>query len=47
MRRKQCLLPFLNSPLIAWTLESLSASNVKIAYIVVRDGAKELQEWLE
>ncbi|KAK9898669.1 hypothetical protein P389DRAFT_178044 [Cystobasidium minutum MCA 4210] len=42
-----CLLPFLNSPLIAWTLESLSASNVQVAWIVVRDGAKELQEWLD
>jgi hypothetical protein len=46
-RALQCLLPFLNSPLIAWTLESLSAAKVKIAWIVIRDGAKELQEWLE
>lgn len=43
----QSLLPFCNAPLIAWTLESLSASNVQKAFIVIREGAKELQEWLE
>lgn len=43
----QCLLPFCNAPLIAWTLESLAASNVKNTFIVIREGAQELQEWLE
>ena len=46
-RLAQSLLPFCNAPLIAWTLESLSASNVQKAFIVIREGAKELQEWLE
>lgn len=45
--RTQCLLPLLNAPLIAWTLESLSASNVKVVHILIREGARELQEWLE
>ena len=45
--RLQCLLPLCNAPLIAWTLESLAASNVKNTFIIIREGAQELQEWLE
>lgn len=47
VRAAQCLLPFCKAPLIAWTLESLAASNVKNTFIVIREGAQELQEWLE
>lgn len=42
----QCLLPLLNSPLLAWTLESLAADGVEEIFIFVRDGVSEVRDWL-
>jgi translation initiation factor eIF-2B subunit epsilon len=46
MTVRQCLLPLLNTPLLAWTLECLSASNVEQVFIFVRDGVDEVRAWL-
>ncbi|GAA5835110.1 hypothetical protein JCM9279_007202 [Rhodotorula babjevae] len=45
-QRPFCLLPLLNIPLLAWTLESLSASGVEQAFLFVHDGVDELRKWL-
>lgn len=43
---RQCLLPLLNVPLLAWTLESLSASGVEQAFLFVHDGVEQVRDWL-
>jgi hypothetical protein len=43
----QCLLPLLNVPLLAWTLESLAASGVEQAILFVKDGVEEVRSWLK
>ncbi|GAA5998409.1 translation initiation factor eIF2B catalytic subunit epsilon [Rhodotorula paludigena] len=45
-QRPWCLVPLLNIPLLAWTLESLSASGVEQAFLFVRDGVEEVRQWL-
>ncbi|TNY22364.1 hypothetical protein DMC30DRAFT_392369 [Rhodotorula diobovata] len=45
-QRPFCLLPLLNIPLLAWTLESLSASGVEQAFLFVHDGVEEVRKWL-
>lgn len=42
----QCLLPLLNTPLLAWTLESLAATGVEQVLIFVREGVEEVRAWL-
>lgn len=38
-----CLLPFLNSTLLDWTLESLSLANVESVFILSKNGYKEIK----
>ncbi|TKA57409.1 hypothetical protein B0A53_00638 [Rhodotorula sp. CCFEE 5036] len=45
-QRPWCLLPLLNVPLLAWTLESLSASGVEQAFLFVHDGVEQVRDWL-
>ncbi|POY72520.1 hypothetical protein BMF94_4346 [Rhodotorula taiwanensis] len=45
-QRPWCLLPLLNVPLLAWTLESLSASGVEQAFLFVHDGVEHVRDWL-
>ncbi|GAA5976485.1 hypothetical protein JCM10908_005516 [Rhodotorula pacifica] len=45
-QRPWCLLPLLNVPLLAWTLESLSASGVEQAFLFVHDGVDQVRDWL-
>ncbi|GAA5860000.1 hypothetical protein JCM8547_003052 [Rhodosporidiobolus lusitaniae] len=45
-QRPWCLLPLLNVPLLAWTLESLASSGVEQAILFVKDGVEEVRSWL-
>ncbi|KAL8287047.1 hypothetical protein RQP46_004053 [Phenoliferia psychrophenolica] len=45
--RPWCLLPLLNSPLLAWTLECLAADGVEEIFIFVREGVTEVRDWLD
>ncbi|GAA5887270.1 hypothetical protein JCM6882_002469 [Rhodosporidiobolus microsporus] len=45
-QRPWCLLPLLNVPLLAWTLESLASSGVEQAILFVKDGVDEVRAWL-
>ncbi|BGP38404.1 translation initiation factor eIF-2B epsilon subunit, GEF [Rhodotorula kratochvilovae] len=45
-QRPWCLLPLLNIPLLAWTLESLAASGVEQAFLFVKEGAEEIRQYL-
>lgn len=42
----QCLLPLLNIPLLAWTLESLAASGVEQVFLFAKDGADEIRQYI-
>ncbi|SCV74138.1 BQ2448_6570 [Microbotryum intermedium] len=45
-QRPWCLLPLLGSPLLAWTLECLTANGVEQIFIFVRDGVDQVKTWL-
>ncbi|GAA6000458.1 hypothetical protein JCM10207_008020 [Rhodosporidiobolus poonsookiae] len=45
-QRPWCLLPLLNVPLLAWTLESLASSGVEQAILFIKDGVDEVRNWL-
>ncbi|SGY47010.1 BQ5605_C001g00486 [Microbotryum silenes-dioicae] len=42
----QCLLPLLGSPLLAWTLECLTANGVEQIFVFVQDGVEQVKAWL-
>lgn len=42
----QCLLPLLDVPLLAWTLECLATSGVEQVFIFVNNGIEEVRAWL-
>ena len=44
--RPRCLLPLLGVPLLAWTLESLSLSNVKDVIVFCGVHAEDIKEWV-
>ncbi|KAI5474655.1 hypothetical protein MNV49_002699 [Pseudohyphozyma bogoriensis] len=46
-QRPWCLLPLLNTPLLAWTLECLVSDGVKEAFLFVQNGIEEVREWLK
>jgi len=43
----RCLLPFLNAPLIDWTLESLSLAGVETVFILARNGLESIRKHVE
>ncbi|GAA5949819.1 hypothetical protein JCM21900_004211 [Sporobolomyces salmonicolor] len=45
-QRPWCLLPLLNVPLLAWTLESLAAAGVEQVFLFAKDGADDVRQWL-
>ncbi|GAA6059328.1 hypothetical protein JCM10212_005908 [Sporobolomyces blumeae] len=45
-QRPWCLLPLLNVPLLAWTLESLAAAGVDQVFLFAKDGADDIRQWL-
>jgi translation initiation factor eIF-2B subunit epsilon len=46
LHRTQCLLPLLDVPLLAWTLECLATSGVEEIFIFVNNGIEEVRTWL-
>ncbi|KAM0754479.1 hypothetical protein T439DRAFT_309262 [Meredithblackwellia eburnea MCA 4105] len=46
-KRPWCLVPLLESPLLAWTLECLAAEGVQQAFLFAKDGVEEIREYLK
>ena len=44
--KRQCLLPMLNVPLLAWTLESLVTAGVQEVLIFASNGVEQIRSWI-